>query len=325
MLPKLFSNIILAVIAIFVLYTFAPLLKEILGSIFGQGSNKKKSLDKNEFDEMVRRKADQMSSVARNQGIAKSGKKKTSRNEWDYLIEKKYFASDEDLNYLQDLKKSLEWGANENTNSLKKNIEKSLSLELSDSIFTSTLRKALTKNSILDTFPSKNISKESYNSKFGVLCFIEILNSNKDDLYQSLSKKLIIDVNAIEILLKVSLLPNKDGLINHLEAYIDNEELTLDLNALGLKKFESIKEILNTVKKNLDTVIPLIALNKKSIKSDIFNNQKDKDLLKKKYKKVVSIYHPDKWSYFDKTESIDKRLRDNFNLIQETYDIMNKD
>ncbi|EQC51611.1 DnaJ domain protein, partial [Bacteriovorax sp. DB6_IX] len=44
----------------------------------------------------------------------------------------------------------------------------------------------------------------------------------------------------------------------------------------------------------------------------------------KEYKKIVSLYHPDKWNYYNKTDSIDKRLRENFNIIQKSYDIISK-
>jgi curved DNA-binding protein CbpA len=327
MLPKLFSNIILAVIAILVLYTFAPLIRDILGSLFGSSSNKKRSMSKNDFDEMVRRKAEQMSSTNRqsDHGPA-SVRSKGTRTEWDYLVEKNYFASKEDQEELENLKKSLEWGSDPQLEKIKVEIEKQLAIEIDSMAFNKVVKETLSKNKILELFPNKDLSIESYKGKLGLELFINTLNSAEDQkykFYSALSKKLQVSKDALDILLKVSLCKLEDSaIVTQIEAYIDGELSPLQGKSLQLSEYSNIKQIISTLKKNIDLLIPLIPLQEAEIKGKVFDQETDKELLKKKYKKVIAIYHPDRWTYFEKTDSIDKRLRENFNLIQKTYDIM---
>lgn len=327
MLPKLFSNIILAVIAILVLYTFAPLIRDILGSLFGKSSTKKKSMSQSDFEEMVRRKTEQMSSTSRQSSTGAAGpKSKATRSEWDYLIEKNYFASDEDIEVLESLKKSLEWGSDPKLEEIKVEIEKSLSIEIDSQLFNRIVKENLSKNKILELYPNKDLSLDSFKGKLSLEVFTKVLDSDEETkykLFSSLSRKLMISKDAIEILLRISLGKlEKTAQVTQIEAYIDEELSPLQTKSLHFSDYKDLKQVLSILKKNIDLLVPLIPLQEAEIKGKVFDKETDKELLKKKYKKVIAIYHPDRWTYLEKTDSIDKRLRENFNLIQKTYDIM---
>lgn len=333
MLPKLFSNIILAVIAIFVLYTFAPLIREIFGGIFGtQNNKKKKSVSDSDFEEMVKRKQEQLSSTGRIPSqMGKTKETKTNRSEWDYLEEKGYFDSEDSATYFKDLKKSLDWGLDQSSQKTLTKISKDIGIEISEATFMKALKKALTKKFILENFDKQTLNPQNFQKKLSLICLDDYLGDeeNFENYMKSLSRKLLLDYDAIPLLIQTVIYNGKEDLIvSEIEEYIENQ--TTNLEHQNFSKFiqshkvKDIQDFEKLLKKQIDIILPLVPLDEKNAKVEFFSDTSDKDLLKKKYKKIVSLYHPDKWNYYYKTDSIDKRLRENFNIIQKSYDIISK-
>lgn len=326
MLPKLLSNIILAVIAIVVLYTLAPLIKEFLNSFTGKKS--KKSMSKNDFDEMVRRKSEQLASGATPSRSQAAGptKSTSTRSEWDYLVEKGYFESDEDRESIQKLKKALEWGVDPSIEKIQKSYLKLTGVKEISPDFNSILNLCLTKNKVLENFPKKEITYDKFVDKFLVELYFKELQSSPTPIIDALSKKLRLSSLAVFAIIKITILnKSEDKSLSALDLFIEGEEVTLSEKLLLTANEDSLKDLIIKIKKNIDIIIPLQALKEKEIKNKIFSNEKDKTLLKKTYKKVIAQFHPDRWTFFSKSELVDKRLRENFNLVQKTYDTMMED
>lgn len=315
MLPKLISNIILAVIAIFVIYTIFPSLRELLLSFLGK--EKKRNVTKSDFDKMVQTRVDQLSkgsSIGTKATGTSSNKGKKIRTGWDYLIENNYFIDTENFERLERLRKSTEWGDGEELMDFIKTYQKHSGIELNETVLTREVKLSLTKNEIIKNFPKKNISFETFKDMVILKIFCENVNNSKASSLSLLAKKLGLKIEEVQYLLNISILKrlNLDWK-NEVEAYINKITTTTNQQNL-VKSYESVQQLTQDLTKNLDIIIPL-----KPIKQ-AFRDIIDPVLIKKKYKKLVSIYHPDKWIFLEKSPIIDQRLRENFDFIKKAYE-----
>lgn len=323
MLPKLISNIILAVIAIFVLYTLAPAIKDFFSDLFGKG--KKKHMSKQEFDDMVQRKVDQLSggnSLGTVSSLSKSSPAKI-RTEWNYLEENDYFPTPEDNSDLKKLKDSTQWGAGDEIENIVKEFQKATGISLEETVINKYVKIYLSKKEIIKLFPNKGITLKDFIDKLNLIIVIDKINQSDTELCAILAKKLNLNNELLQLLCQITVNKQLDReWLSSIEEFIESGSIAVNLGQAQYK-ISTVSDLLKMLRKNLDIVIPLKALTKKEVKDKIFANEKDKELLKKKYKKLVSIYHPDKWSYLDKTTVIDERLRENFDLVKKVYEELN--
>ncbi|EQC45644.1 hypothetical protein [Bacteriovorax sp. Seq25_V] len=310
MLPKIISNITLALIAIFVIYTFAPLIRDFFLSFLG--TPQKKNYTKDEFEDLIRRKQERMGSttVGSSQGQQASSVK-SKRGEFDYLTENHFFASDEEKNYFIELKKELEWGAGKRITKIQTSISKNLSQEVDVDKIVKLVKETLTKNFLLEAFPMKGINIDKYISH---LSFIVLTRAIAD--LQIIAKKLQCSLEELQqnIVLTIKKEQNQEWLAS-VEEYIVTG--SADFSTINIVKIFEYDEFMSKLKKNIDIVAPLSFLDDKKLRQ--LYNEEDQDLLKKKHKRLLALYHPDKWTFAEKTDSIDKRLRENFDKIQTEY------
>ncbi len=315
MLPKIISNITLALIAIFVIYTFAPLLRDTFLSFFG--APKKKNYTKDEFEDLVRRKQERMGSKIVGKGmVAENTASKPTRSEFDYLYENNFFISEEEKNNFKELRKELEWGAGKKLTEIQKIISKKISQDIEVEPIVKKVKETMTKSYFLESFPQKGISLSTYTSN---LAFTLLISGTVD--LSLMAKKLQLSEDELKqiIITTIEKEQNQDW-ISGLEHYIETG--SSDLSMINIVKTFEYEEFLAKLKKNIDIIAPLANLDDKKLRQ--LYNEEDKDLLKKKHKKLLTLYHPDKWTFADKSDGIDKRLRENFDKIQNEYALRTK-
>ncbi len=149
MLANISSKIIVAVIAIIVLYTLAPLFKTILDDLFFKKS-KKKSYTESEFDEMVNRKKEQLSGRNTSKGQALSLDNKV-RDELDSLYDIGFFRTESDFNDAKEFKKELQWGTGDHYTILKEILNR-LNCQVDDTIITKVSKQLLKKKNLINSF-----------------------------------------------------------------------------------------------------------------------------------------------------------------------------
>lgn len=310
MLPKIISNIILAGIAIFIIYTIAPLLKEYLLVFFG--APKKKNYSKDEFEELVKRKTE-MLSVTNRPTANTATEKAVQRNELDYLIENKYFLDDTEKNLIFELKGELNWGQGQLINKFKNYFIKYHLSSIEDKHLVQFLKSNSTKAGFLNLFPQKGINLEDYFELLISKFLVE--NINNDNFIEKIAKHFLCSPIEFKLLLITTIkIEQKQDWLNVVDDYIENKKM--DNPELSLNKNIKISELMKMLRKNIDIIIPLSELEINKLEDELKNKKNDSEFIKKKHKKLLTLYHPDKWSYENKTSTIDKRLRENFEKVQ---------
>jgi hypothetical protein len=316
MLPKIFSNIILAGIAIFIIYTMAPLFTDMFGK-----KKKKKSMSKEDFDDLVQRKIDQMSGNTNNPLTDKKSKggAKKERSELDYLAEKSIFISEQDKDEIIELKKELQWGNGQGISRFQDSFKEEFGTEFDTSTLTSLLRNVLTKEFLLNKFKKDELSFTNLIYLVNNSHFLTLLSNDNEEILKALSKKLSMSRACVKLAVKLTLCKSPEAA---LEDYIDGQVITIIDDEIKLfldhNTLKSSKELISIIKSKIDIVLPLEDITNKEASS--YFNGEDKDIDKKKYKKLVSLYHPDKWTHYEKSNKIDQRLRENFDHIQKLYE-----
>lgn len=318
MLPKIISNITLALIAMSIIYMFAPLIKDLLIDLIG---GQKKKNNKDDFEEMIKRKTEMLGGagkvVTTSQPLTGShqGTSTTARSDLDYLYENKYFLNTDEEKKFKELIKEFSWGTGDHINSYIKDIKSIIPFEIEDSHISNNLKKLCTKSEILNNFPEKGISSSTISNQIAIKIFIELLNNKTKSLpKQILAKSLACSIEQMELNLAVTVkkIQNQDWL-EIIENYIDGKEFF----ELNLTKNIKVSEFINELKKNIDIIYPMTRPDANLIES--IKKEKDEDVVKKKHKKLLSLYHPDKWTFANKTSKIDQRLRENFDSIQNIF------
>ncbi|WP_412463119.1 hypothetical protein [Halobacteriovorax sp. RT-2-6] len=309
MLPKIISNITLAFIAIVLAYMLAPLFKEFFDGIFNPHKKSNKSHSKEEFDEMVRRKIERMSATGNSNSTQATGAKTTKgsqRTFLSYFEEKKMFASNEDLNFFIGLQSSLQWGdfkeGEEILNLLRKDFKfdkEELSPLINPFIKSFFCKEELLKVAKLN---KSSLSKESFLSAATTAFFFQNIERIEHKRFNKLTLKLLIALSTI-----------KSDRVAILEGFIRSEEISLPIKKDSL--FTSLTKKMNS---SYDEIFALFPIDENKL-SDEFSSLKEESDRKKKYKKLVQTYHPDKWQAELKSKIIDDRLNENFNKIQNIY------
>lgn len=309
MLPKIISNITLAFIAIVVLYTLAPLFKDILDSIFNSNRPKKKSHSKEEFDEMVKRKIERMSMSGGAQGVkGQSGQGPKERSFLSYFKEKDLFSSPEDEQFFEGMNSSMQWGDFQEAKKILNQIENDFEIiDKSASEGINQFIKSIYNKETLLSLKKLNggkIDKQSFLSLASTLFVFRHINQIKS--------KRFADQNQLLLILNLAAIKDTKAKIKLIESYINAEAID------SIKESPILyRDLISGLNKTFDQLYPLLPLKTEKLEKE-FNNLSESDR-KKKYKKLVQIYHPDKWHGDLKSQAIDDRLRENFNLIQKLY------
>ncbi len=310
MLPKIISNITLAFIAIVVIYTFAPIVKDILESIFKPNRPSKKSIGQREFDEMVQRKIERLS---QNGGVigatGNKESKKQQRTFLSYFIEKKMFESEEDEKFYQGLISSMQWGDFPEAQKILKMVSANFSYNEKEAAqFINPLIKNLfNKESLLalSKINKGKLSKEAFIEYAATSFIYEHKDLLKHKLYSSEQLDLLLEYS--------SLSSNGDKKSKLLEDYITSGRVVFNT-----KKACLYKSLISNLNQCYDELYPLFPIDKNELRQE-FKNHKEESEQKKKYKKMVQIYHPDKWHNKFKSSVIDGRLNEQFNIVQDVY------
>lgn len=315
MLPKIISNITLALIAIFIIYTIAPLFKEYLLTLFG--APKKKDYDKEEFEEMVKRKTQMLSSTGRLQSSSsESSNISAPRNEFDYLIDNHFFVDDRQKDYFLELKREISWGQGELLDQLKTICTKHGIHAIEDKSYVQHIKNNFSKASLLNLFPQKGITLDLFYQNIATTLLLA--NLENELMLKKLSQSLMCTVDQLRLIIHTTV--NKEqnqDCVSLLEDYILEGKIVIS-ELKPLKNF-LISDFIILLKKNLDMIIPLTKLDEDKIKQEINNKKEDPDYIKKKHKRMLSLYHPDKWTFLEKTKIIDQRLRENFDKVQTIF------
>ncbi|EPZ49896.1 DnaJ domain protein [Bacteriovorax sp. BAL6_X] len=309
MLPKIISNITLAFIAIILAYMLAPLFKEFFDGIFNPHKKTNKSHSKEEFDEMVRRKIERMSisgSSAPAESQSSKSTKSGHRTLLSYFEEKQMFASEEDLKFFQGLLSSLQWGdfkeGEEILNRLRKDYK--FDKEELNALINPFIKQFFTKDELLKLgkINQSKLTKEAFISYATTMFLFQNLDRIEHKRYE----------NNVHIFL-INYSTKSTNHVGVLESFIKDELITLPKRYEAL--FESFTKKINASYDELFAILP-IDESKLTVE---FSSLKDESDRKKKYKKLVQTYHPDKWSTKFKSKIIDDRLNENFNKIQNIY------
>ena len=312
MLANISSKIIVAVIAIIVLYTLAPLFKTLLDDLFFK-KPKKKSFSESEFDEMVSRKKEQLSGrdSMKDQALTSN---KNVRDELDSLYDIGFFKSESDFKDAKDLKKELQWGTGDHYTLLKE-ILKRLNCEVDDSAITTTSKKVLKKKNMINSFCKGQCDT---NSIYELIALNVLLDQYRNSDNDKIFKNYRLNKKELCTLILLSIEPESlDMTINDYVSGSSNEELNLPIFN---KKMNSLNQLFTSMDKNLSLFEPLIKRDKKYFSQKFYHVKDDEIKTKSLYKKLVQLHHPDKWSYVEKTSLIAKRLNENFNNLRDAYE-----
>lgn len=312
MLANISSKIILAVIAILAVYTFAPLIKSLLDSIF-IGGKKKKNMSRSEFDEMVDRKIQQFSGKATLDPMMGGGANSSVRDEIDSLHGLKLFKSDSEYKNFKELKKELQWGSGDNFHIIKEKLKRS-HLEVSDADISNMAKSLLKKKYLLDLF-KKGTGTLSAFIDCVVLNMI-LKKANGGDI--STFKAYKMSINEIKTIISIVLNPK------HGEAIIDDYLNDIEASKFDLpfisQKISNINILDREVNKTVSIFEPLIERDSQYFDKKFFKVKDDEKRVKSLYKKLVQLHHPDKWNHFDKSKAITDRLNFNFNNLRNAYE-----
>ncbi|MGI4992413.1 hypothetical protein ACRXCV_07280 [Halobacteriovorax sp. GFR7] len=309
MLPKIISNITLAFIAIVLAYMLAPLFKEFFDGIFNPHKKTNKSHSKEEFDEMVRRKIERMSvsgsSSSTDSQLSKSTKG-GQRTLLSYFEEKQMFATDEDLKFFQGLLSSLQWGdfkeGEEVLNRLRKDYK--FDKEELNALINPFIKQFFSKDELLklSRINHLKLTKEAFISYATTMFLFQNLDRIEHKRYEK---------NILTFLITYS--TKSTNHVETIESFINNEKISLPKRNEAL--FESITKKINT---SYDEIFAILPIDESKL-SDEFSSLNEESDRKKKYKKLVQTYHPDKWSTKFKSKIINDRLNENFNKLQNIY------
>lgn len=309
MLPKIISNITLAFIAIVVLYTLAPLLKDLFDDIFSPNKPKKKSHSKEEFDEMVKRKIERMSVSGGAPGLKGSETPQSSQRSFlSYFKEKELFASKEDESFFDGLNSSMQWGDFKEANIILDRVRMDFTIIDDKAIqgINQFIKSIFNKENLLSIqkLNKGKIDKDSFLSLAQTLFVFRHINQIENKRYK--------DQDQLILMMNLSILKDSKTKIKLIDDYLSGKSL----NSIKEKNI-FYRSLIAKINDTFDKIYPLFPLNTQKL-DDEFKNLDENDR-KKKYKKLVQIYHPDKWHGELKSSEIDSRLRENFNLVQKLY------
>ncbi|MFG1486606.1 hypothetical protein [Halobacteriovorax sp. RZ-2] len=309
MLPKIISNITLAFIAIVLAYMLAPLFKEFFDGIFNPHKKTNKSHSKEEFDEMVRRKIERMSvsgSSAPSESQTSNSTKNGQRTLLSYFEEKQMFATDEDLKFFQGLLSSLQWGdfkeGEEILNRLRKDYK--FDKEELNALINPFIKQFFSKDELLKLgkVNQSKLSKEAFISYATTVFLFQNLDRVEHKRY---------DKNILTFLIAYS--AKSANQVEIIEGFINQEQISMPRRNEAL--FESMTKKVNA---SYDELFAIFPINESKLSGEFSSLNEESDR-KKKYKKLVQTYHPDKWSTKFKSKIIDDRLNENFNKVQNIY------
>ncbi len=314
MLANISSKIILAFIAIFLVYAFAPIVKSIIDSIFFKRN--KKSLSQRDFDEMVNRKAQQLSGGSSKSSPHLKGEKSTSISSLDKLKKSKVFTSEKDLKKYQLLQKDLQWGSGEYQSDIT-NLTLKGSVEADPIVITQYTKKFSNSSCLLDKFNKKKISYQDFLKYIALNIIIkDVVESNDNKTFKAYST----NISEIRSILYITCLKNKKSIENLIEKLL-KDELEISLSEIQEYLYaQNLQELKQHFEQTYNILISLKQRDLEYFLEKFSYIEDDKKKVKNLYKKLVQQYHPDKWSYIKKTEYITKRLNENFHNLKSAYE-----
>ncbi len=312
MLSNITSKIILAFIAIFLVYTFAPIIKSMIDGIFFK--KKGKSLSQSDFDDMVNRKMQQLSRS--NNPKNQLPTDNILRPKDSSLSKSKVFKDEKQLKLFIKLKKDLQWGTGE----YEVNIQNKLlrhGVDIEATSITNYLKKITSEEFLTNKFRKKKIDLDHLYDYVALQLIIKNIfefNDNKSLNVFNLDIKLTREISYI------TLLKSTKPIEKLVKRFVKGEiDISID-EALDSHLFLSFKEFKNECEKTINMIDALIPRDENYFLIQFNSVDDNKEKHKSLYKKLVQHHHPDKWSHLNKTDEITTRLNENFHNLQSAYD-----
>lgn len=312
MLSNITSKIILAFIAIFLVYTFAPIIKSMIDGIFFK--KKGKSLSQSDFDEMVNRKMQQLSGSKNTQNQLPTDN--IHRPKDSPLYKNKVFKDDKQLKLFLKLKKELQWG----TGDYEVNIQNKLlkyGVDAEVTLITNFLKKVTREEFLIDKFKKKKIELDQLYDYVALQLIIKNIFEFNDNISLNIFN---LDINLTRKIAYITLLNGTKPIERLVKSFVKDEiDISID-EALSSHLFLSFKEFKNQCEKTINMIDALIPRDENYFLVQFNSVDDNKEKHKSLYKKLVQHHHPDKWSHLNKTDEITKRLNENFHNLKSAYD-----
>lgn len=352
-----FRMLVVMTIVFIVGKTMAPAIFTLFSQLL-TGKKKKKNVELDTLIEAKKQMLRQGAAEKKAEGNKpiKAESKNSTIKEFDSYFKKVSKAETPDTEKIEDVKKimvlfdSLQWGSGDGFNSILKKVKSKTNATIPQTLATKSLNKLISRDILLgrktNNLPQYNEVLSVIETKIYLEALTDEARKKTGPIFQYLSKLHRVNINDtingfLSLILKKEnkkpneifdlLLKNKFNI-----STIDPEKLDIihHLMLLDEKKqfFVKSTELIKSIAEESEFFSSLSPLpspkNKNDIETcyEIFQIDKNttKDEIKKIYKKLASLKHPDKLSGRGIPKEFESIATENFANIQMAYDILSK-